>query len=131
MMGLISSGIESVRVFGLSSGVGSEGASVKAPSSLLVKWRSGHVDKLHQVYVNGELAGVALDFVQRMLVVGVPCSFSSCLRVEVFAVLAGEGYVDFSEELEADEGGGRVEIGWLRKMGLPSILMLSAICRAG
>ena len=118
-MGLISSGIDSVMVFGLSSGVDSDGGSVEEPSSLLVKWRSGHDDKLHQVYVNGELAGMGCDFAQRMLVVGVPSLFSSALRVEVFAVLAGEGHVDFSDELEASGQAGRVEVGWLRRMGLP------------
>lgn len=118
-MGLISSGIDSVRVFGLSSGVDSDGGSVEEPSSLLVKWRSGHDDKLHQVYVNGELAGVACEFAQRMLVVGMPFSFSSALRVEVFAVLPSEWHVDFSDELEASGQAGRVEVVWFRRMGLP------------
>lgn len=118
-MGLINSGIDRVRVFGLASGVGVDGASVKEPSSLLVKWRSEHDDKLHQVYVNGKLAGVTCDLAQRMLVVGVPLSSSSALRVEVFAVLASEGQVDFSDELDVSGQAGRVEVGWLRRMGLP------------
>jgi hypothetical protein len=70
MMGLYSSGIDRVMAFKLAAGVGRDGRSVDEPLSVLVKWRSGHDGKLHQVYVNGEFAGVTSDFEQRMLVVG-------------------------------------------------------------
>lgn len=119
MMGLIESGIDRVRAFKLAAGVGRDGRSVEEPLSVLVKWRSGHEGKLHQVYVNGEFAGVTSDCEQRMLVVGGLSSWSSCLRVEVFAVDVSEAHIDFGSEL--DDGGqvGRVEIGWIRGMSLP------------
>ena len=54
MMGLISSSIDRVRAFALAAGIAADGISVNEPLSVLVKWRSQHGDKLHQVYVNGE-----------------------------------------------------------------------------
>ena len=119
MMGLYSSGIDRVRAFKLTAGVGRDGRSVDEPLSVLVKWRSGHEGKLHQVYVNGEFAGVSSDCEQRMLVVGGLSSWSSCLQVEVFAVDVSEGQVDFGGELEDGGQVGRVEIGWDRGMSLP------------
>jgi len=119
-MSLISSGIDGVRAFGLAVGIGGEGDSVNEPLSVLVEWRSEHEDKLHQVYVNGEFAGVSRDGVQRSMVVAIRSSWSSAVRVEVFAVEFSEGDVDLSYELKSAAAQmGRVEIGWLRLMGLP------------
>ena len=85
-MGLVGTGVDRVRAFGPAAGVAADGATLGEPLSVLVAWRSEHEDKLHQVYVNGEPAGVTCEFAQRMLVVGLLSSWSSALRIEVFAV---------------------------------------------
>ncbi len=46
-MTLVSSGIDKVRAFALAAGIGADGAAVNEPVNILVKWRSGHEDKLH------------------------------------------------------------------------------------
>ena len=100
-MSLVSSGIDRVRAFALAAGVRAEGDAVDEPLSVLVTWRSEHEDKLHQVYVNGELAGVTTDLEQRSMVVPVRSCWSSAVRIEVFAVKASEAYVDFGGELQS------------------------------
>ncbi len=42
-MGLISSGIDRVRVFALAVGVGADGEAVNEPVGVLVKWRSNKI----------------------------------------------------------------------------------------
>jgi len=117
-MGLTGEGIDRVRVLALAAGAGSTGGVVHEPLFAMVEWRSGHGGKLHQVYVNGRLAGVTRGFGQRRMVVSISAWRASAVRVEVFAVAAGEAHVDFGT-LEAVRPRGRVEIGWLRRMGLP------------
>ena len=119
MMGLIESGIDRVSAVGLAAGVGGDGRSVEEPLSLLVRWRSVNKEKLHQVYVNGEFAGVTADVGQRSLVVQVVSSWASCLWVEVFAVDVSKGQVDFGGLIDDGGEAGRVEIGWDRGMSLP------------
>jgi len=118
-MSLVSSGIDRVRAFALAAGVRAEGDAVDEPLSVLVTWRSGHEDKLHQVYVNGELSGVTTDLEQRSMVVPVRSCWSSAVRIEVFAVKASEAYVDFGGELQSWPQEGRVKLSWLRGMSLP------------
>ncbi len=119
-MGLVGTGVDRVRAFGLAAGVATDGATVGEPLSVLVTWRSEHEDKLHQVYVNGELAGVTCEFAQRMLVIGLLSSWSSALRVEVYAVDPSEAHIDFGGEVDGDGQRGRVDIGWLQHMELPT-----------
>jgi len=118
-MGLVSSGIYRVRAFGLAAGVRAGGGVVDEPLSVLVKWRSEHEDKLYQIYVNGELAGVTKDVEQREVIVASPSCWSSGARVEVFAVEPSEANVDFSDELQSRAQEGRVRLGWVRGMGFP------------
>lgn len=119
-MGLVGTGVDRVSVFGLIAGVADDGATLGEPLSVLVRWRSEHEDKLHQVYVNGEPAGVTCECAQRMLVIGLLSSWSSALRIEVYAVDPGEAHIDFSNDVDSAGQRGRVEIGWLRHMGLPT-----------
>ena len=73
-MGLISSGIERVRVFELPGGIWADGENVASPRLALVKWHSGFSDKFYQVYINGCYAGVPVDSDQRQMVVQVHTS---------------------------------------------------------
>ena len=119
MMGAISDGIDRVRVFALAAGVAVDGSAVHEPMHAMVVWRSSHADKLHQVYVNGRLAGVTHDCGERRLVIGLLSSWTAGLRVEVFAVPPGEAHADLGGSLESQQSQGRVEVGWLRRTGLP------------
>ena len=116
---LVSSGINRVRAFALASGIGADGGVVNEPLSVLVKWRSEHEDKLHQIYVNGELAGVTTDCLQRMIVVLVRSSLTSSAQIEVYAVEPGQGDVDFGVQLESAGQVGRVMVNWPRLLSLP------------
>ena len=119
-MAFVSSGIEKVRVFELPGGVWADGRCVGAPRIAIVKWRSCWSDKFHQVYVNGRYSGSTIDSQQREMIVHIPASLESPLRIEVFAVGAEEAYVDFSSELDLPPGGsGRVKISFLRHQNLP------------
>ena len=119
MMGLISDGINCVRAFGLAAGIETFVGVINEPLCALVKWRSEHEDKLHQVYVDGEFAGVTTEFAQREMVVGIRCNQSSGARIEVYAVEPGEAHIDFGQGLESRGKRGRVELGWMRGMRLP------------
>jgi len=119
VMGLVSSGIDSVRVFELPMGVWADGGVVAGPRVCLVRWRSAWVDKLHQVYVNGRYGGATVDCEQRQIVVQAPSSFERAVRVEVFAVEPGEAGVDFGDELKQGDGdSGRVKLSLLRSQRL-------------
>jgi hypothetical protein len=117
-MGFVSSGISDVRAFGVVAGVSSEGAAVSQSLSLIVSWRSEHFDKLHQVYVNGQLAGVAGNGSQRRMRVEVGGCVYGGSRVEVVAVELGEGGINFGDELEPGASLGRVRFCMKRDMGL-------------
>jgi hypothetical protein len=118
-VGLLSSGIEQVRVFELPSGIRADGVSVGAPRVRLVKWHSAWSDKFYQVYVNGRFVGRTVDSQQRQMVVQAPTSFESAARIEVFAVELQDAYVDFSDTLSAGGQSGRVKITLLRSQRLP------------
>jgi hypothetical protein len=119
-MSLISNGIESVRAFGLPSGLWADGRSPEAPQVALVKWQSDWNDKFHQVYVNGQYAGTTLESQQRQLIVPAPTSLESPIRIEVFAVEAKNAGIDFSEELvQSSSNIGRIRLTLLRSQTLP------------
>jgi len=120
-MSLISTGIESVRAYELPAGIWADGQCIEVPRFALVKWRSAWSDKFHQVYVNGQYAGTTLDSRQRQMVVPIPTSFESPVRIEVFAVEAEDAYTDFSNEyLRRPIDSGRVKITLLRSQNLPA-----------
>jgi len=118
-MGLVSSGIDRVRSYAVPAGVRAGGSVVDEPLSVLVKWRSEHEDKLHQVYANGELAGVTTDTQQRQMIAAIRSHTTSAVRIAVFAVEASEANVDFSSQVESGSQVGRVKISWPRGMNLP------------
>ena len=118
-MGLVSSGIDRVRVYALEAGVRADGSSASEPFGALVKWWSEHEDKLHQIYVNGELAGVTTDSRQRGMIVPIRSAWSSAVRIEVFAVEPSEVNVNFGDELTSRQQAGRIRLSWLRSMALP------------
>jgi len=122
-MKLISSGIENVRAFELPAGIWANGDCVGIPRAALVKWadKINQGDMFYQVYVNGQYAGATVDSRQRQMIVPVPSSFESAIRIEVFAVEAEQAYMDFSKELAGPPAmSGRVRISLLRPQNLPS-----------
>ncbi len=131
-MALISSGIDKLRTFEFPCGIWADGDYVGVPRTVLVKWRSGWSDKLYQVYVNGKYAGATIDSPQRQLVVQVPTSLESPVRIEVFAVEPADIYTDFSNEIEQPVGQhGRVKIGILRSQDLPVGSKIQVYCDNG
>ena len=119
-MALISSGIERVRAFELPGGIWSDGGYVGTPRIALVRWRSAWSDKFYQIYVNGQYAGVTVDSQQRQMIVQMPTSLESPVRIEVFAVEAEQADTDFSSEIDSSIGqSDRVRISVLRSQGLP------------
>jgi len=119
-MSLISTGIEQVRAFELPAGIGTDGGYVGAPRIALVKWRSYGSDMLHQVYVNGRFAGATFDNQQRQMVVQVPASFESPVRIQVFAVEPQYAHIDFSSDINVTPASsGRVRLCLLRGQNLP------------
>lgn len=118
-MSLISSGIEKVRAFALAGGVWADGDSYSMPRAALVRWQSSWGDKLYQVYVNGRYAGATVETDQRQMIVLMPTSFETAVRIEVFAVKAEDAHVDFSSELGSSIGeSSRVKIRMLRDQRL-------------
>jgi hypothetical protein len=66
---------------------------------------------LHQVYVNGRVAGVTVELTQRQMIVPIPLSQKTAVRIEVFAVEPQFADVDFSEEIDSGQTqAGRVKI---------------------
>jgi hypothetical protein len=120
-MSFYSNGIDSVRAFDLPAGIRADGQYVKEPHVALVKWRSTWSDKFHQVYVNGRYAGTTIDNEQRQLLVPVPTSPESHVRIKVFAVESEYADTDFSSELDRPVvNSGRVTIKLLRSQNLPT-----------
>jgi len=119
-MTLISSGIEKVRAYELPCGVWSDGGYVGNPRTVLVKWRSVWVDKFYQIYVNGQYAGATIDGQQRQMIVQIPTSLESPVRIEVFAIEAEQAATDFSSEFDSSiSQSGRVRVSMLRCQSLP------------
>ena len=119
-MGPISNGIDNVRSFELPAGIRRDGECACEPRAAFVRWRSAWADKLYQVYVNGRYAGTTVDSEQREMVVSVPTAVEACARIEVFAVDAEQGHIDFSEEVGLSCGqSGRVRLTLLRGQELP------------
>jgi hypothetical protein len=119
-MVLISSGVENIRVFELPCGIWADGESVGSPRTALVKWRSIWAGKFYKIYVNGKYAGATVDSQQRQMIVQIPTSLESPVRIEVFAIEAEQAVTDFSSEIESSIGqSGRVRISMLRGQSLP------------
>ncbi len=112
--------ITRVRAFKLPGGIAPDGGCFVEPRAALVKWYSSFIDKLHQVYVNGKYAGTTIDAGQRQMIVSLPASFSTAVKIEVFAVEPEDAHKEFSYELEDSKPySGRVIIKLLRCQSLP------------
>lgn len=119
-MGPSSVGIENVMVFELPCGIRADGGYIASVRTALVKWRSSLSDKFYQVYVNGRYAGSTVDSRQRWILIWLPASLESPVRIEVFAIEAEQADTDFSDELHCPAGmSGRVKIIMLRGQNLP------------
>lgn len=120
-MSLVSEGIEKVTAHELPAGIRQDGQYIAAPRIAVVSWRSSHSDMLHQIYVNRRFAGATVDTEQRQLIVQLPSSFESAVRIEVFAVPAEEVHIDLSSEVARPPvDSGRVKIALLRSQNLPA-----------
>ena len=119
-MALVSSGIEKVRMFELPGGIREDGRTESTARIALVKWQSDWSDKFYQIYVNGQYAGATLDSGQRQMIVQMPASLETPVRIEVFAVEAEDADTDFGSEIDSSGGdSGRVKISLLRDQSLP------------
>jgi hypothetical protein len=118
-MSLIADGIDKVKALQLPAGIWTDGDYFGCPRVALVKWCSSWTDKLYQVYVNGRLAGKTVVTNQRQLVVPVPGSPSTAVRIEVFAVEPRFAHIDFGGELPQASDTSRVKLRILRSQLLP------------
>jgi hypothetical protein len=120
-MSFVHTGIEDVRVLVLPDGVAGDGRSIAVSRMALVTWRSSNVGMLHQVYLDGRLAGATIDVEQRRIPVQVSGSLLSAARVVVIAVESQEAHVDFAGEVEqAGAAGDRIRLTVLRSQTLPA-----------
>ncbi len=88
------------------------------PFSVLVKWKSGYRDKLHQVYVNGKLLLATSHSGQREGLMSVPEFHNSYLRITVIAVDYDSAFIDYSGFLERGAKS-RITLRLPRLMSLP------------
>ena len=89
--------IEKVRATAFLAGSDRVGKPAVLPGLTLVSWRSSETDKLFQVYVNGQLAGVTWYREQRMLLVEYDDTHTAA--IEVIWVTSDCKCVDYSEQL--------------------------------
>lgn len=119
-MAITSEGINRVRAYQIPSGIWADGNYVATPRLALVKWHSSLNDMYYQVYVNCKYAGTTIDSTQREMLVHIPTSFESAVRIEVFAVTREEAYIDFNRNIEpAPASTDRVALTMLRSQNLP------------
>jgi len=120
-MSLISDGISQVRAFSIPAGFGTASPGPASPQVAIVRWQSSHDDKLHQVYVNGVLAGTTLDANQRQMVVHIPASLQTAARIEVFATDPADAWLDQYENSEPPQAQlGQVRLSFARLNQLPA-----------
>ena len=120
-MSLISSGISNVRVLKIATGIAGDGRSLVEPGSFGITWKSSNVGKLHQVYVNGELAGITSQEQEREIIVPGKANYKGNISVHVFAVDIKNVFDDFSEEINDAMTNGRVQLNFVRLASLPCL----------
>ena len=118
-MGIISDGIKNVRVFMLSAGVGADGSGIEESLFVLVQWHSEYEDRLYEVYADGKLAGTTHGPDERQIVVPVCLSECEPVRIEIYAVYAGETQTDYSGQLGELPKNNRAEMNLAREISLP------------
>jgi hypothetical protein len=131
-MSLTSDGIDFVRVCELPAGIWLDGVYFASPRTALVRWRSSLSNMFYQVYVNGRYAGATIDSDQREMLVQIPTSTESAVRLEVFAVKPEQAHLDFSAEIEPlPTDNGRVRLKLLRSQNLPIGATFNIYCDGG
>jgi len=130
-MSLITDGISKVRVLDVPAGIWPDGDYFACPRIAIVRWHSDWTDKLHHAYVNGSHAGTTVDVNQRQLVVPVPGSPATAVRIEVFAVEPRYAHIDFGNELSQITNTGRVLLRILRSQQLPFDSTIQIYCDNG
>ena len=119
-MALLREGIERVRAVVVPDAVAANGNGVAFSRTVLVAWKSNLGDMLHQVYVDGSLAGATANPQQRELVIQIPSFVKTAARIEVVAVDPVEVHCDFSAEIDdVTISGARVRLRLLRNQSLP------------
>lgn len=118
-MSLISNGIHSIRVYTMPVGIWPDGEYANLPQTAMVQWSSVLNDVLYQVYVNGVYAGTTVHCDQRKMIVPVPSSFSSGVRIEVFGVHPEYADIDLSSELSNPVDNNRIKLVLSRSQNLP------------
>ncbi len=118
-MTVISEGISRVRAFALPAGLSCDGHVSQLVCATVVKWHSMYNDMLYQVYVNGKFAGATVEPTQRQIVVPIPLSQKTAVRIEVFAVESRFADIDFSDCFIRQTYAGRVKIEFPRTDNLP------------
>lgn len=117
---LLSDGISKVRAFALPMGVGSGGQANQLTGAAVVKWQSSYSDMLYQIYVNGRLAGVTIEPAQRQIIVPLPLSQKTAVRIEIFAIDFQNANTDFSGAIDSKQvQSGRVKIEFPKADDLP------------
>ncbi len=106
---ILSESISKVRVFSLPIGINSDGTSNQLTGFALVKWNSTY-NLPHQVYINGKFGGVTTGTSQRQMIVSVPMSQLTAVRIEVYAVDSQNTDTDFSELIESEHNLSRIKI---------------------
>jgi hypothetical protein len=131
-MSFTSEGIGSVRVFELPAGIWLDGTYFASPRTALVRWRSSLSNMFYQVYVNGRYTGATIDSDQREMLVHIPASVESAVRIEVFAVKPEQAHINFSDEISPlPIDSGRVKLKLLRSQTLPIGATLNIYCDGG
>ena len=118
-MSLISNGITSVRAIAIPCGIWPDGTCVEMPRAVLVKWKSILKDVLYQVYINGRYAGTTDTCEQRQMMVSIHSSFTTAVRIEVFAVQPEFADMNLGHELSDGVNIGRIKIIMSRSQNLP------------
>ncbi len=131
-MSLTGEGIDFVRICELPAGIWLDGVYFASPRTALVRWRSSLSNMFYQIYVNSRYAGTTIDGDQREMVVQIPTSMESAVRIEVFAVKPEQAHLKFSDEiglLPTDSG--RVKLKLPRSQTLPMGATLNIYCDSG
>lgn len=87
--------------------------------TLLVRFRSDHTDKLHQVYLNGILSGVTHEISQRQLCVISPREYRRAIRIDIAAVSPGRAHEDFAHLFAGETFTARAVISLARTLAMP------------
>ena len=119
-------GIAHVRVRPLALDLAPDGAAL-ASGAVEVTWDSTQQDRWHQIYVNGQLAGVTAHPDDRRLAVSAPAGsdgLAGMLLVEVVAVDSDDRWTDFSNLLSGfgEDAGAQVRLTWQAGLYLDSEL---------